>query len=559
MVPKSFIQQLVSRSDVLEALRPTVKLEKRGSNWFGLCPFHNEKTPSFSVNPDKGYYHCFGCGAHGTALDYMVHLNGGDFISGVEALAAMLGMPVPKTKNDNQLPDPTQALKKIGTHWHATLQKNKPVQDYLTKRGVQAAAVKTFLLGYANEQWGEVAEILPKEDKTMLKSVGLIAEKNGRQFDYFRHRLMVPIMDQRGRMVGFGGRSLDNSEPKYLNSPDNPYFSKRRLLFGMPQAMETARRQDRLIICEGYMDVIMLHQHGFAESVATMGTAATAEQMQKATQLVNNIFFAYDGDAAGQKGAQRALENILPSLKDGVSVSFIFLPDGHDPDSYIQKLGAAAFEQLIKGATSLADYLISYLDKAQQGSTTIEGKKSQVMKEVERLLRLVSSDKAAHLKQLVLQKLSAYTGVDSQHLKTTRPKKTTPTHKHSFKMRPTDKLFVLLYSLEAKPSLVEQIPSGLPLPGGEIEVTLVDDILNKLRWSMAEEEKTVADILGDLGYEQLAVQVKARLHWLFSRPEKIEIEQDFEIILRNIKKQHQQLSQKGKLDWLQRIEEQQAT
>ncbi len=536
-IPKEFIHQLIERSDVVEILRPYVKLEKKGNNWFGLCPFHNEKTPSFSVNPDKGYYHCFGCGQHGNALDYMVHLNGGDFVLGVESLASLMSMPVPRTKQAYQVHDPSALLKKVSQHWAGLLEKNKETLAYLQKRGVNPDTIKRFSLGYASNQWTDVADLLATSDKKLLVDIGLVREKDGRLYDYFRHRLMVPIIDQRQRVVGFGGRCLDKTEPKYLNSPDSIYFSKRRILFGMPQAMEAARANNRLIICEGYMDVIMLSQHGYAESVATMGTAATPEQMKKAIQLVNNIVFAYDGDEAGTKGAQRAMENMLPALKDGVSVSFMFLPKGHDPDSYIQKFGAKAFDVCIKNAQSLSEFIINSLDKKFESITTDEGRKSKVMEEAERLLRLISVSEGGFLRQLILTKISQYTQIAPDTIKKIANKQTVAASRphNNFIMRPESKQFNLLCIFEADPLLIEELPSAMPLPGGEQEVALMAELIHVLRFNMSDDNKTVYNELYKMGYQKLADIIKQSLHRRYAVGG-VDIKKDFVVLVKNITK-----------------------
>ena len=339
-IPPDFIRSVIDTADLAHIVGGRVKLKKSGRNYTGLCPFHNEKTPSFSVVPDKGFYHCFGCGAHGNALDFMMKHEGKDFVAAVKELAAMLGMTVPQTARENRegtlLADITAALKAALSLWRKSLADSDDAKNYLKNRGLKADTVNRFGLGYAPDAWGALRDGLAKEDVGLLVRAGLLREsskthegvgggESGKYYDYFRSRIMFPVFDERSRLCGFGGRVLNDDEPKYLNSPETTRFSKRRLLFGLAQAQEAARKKNRLLITEGYMDAIMLSQAGFAESVATMGTAATMQQMEKALRVADNIVFAFDGDEAGRRAVGKALEGLLPALADGTSAFFFVL------------------------------------------------------------------------------------------------------------------------------------------------------------------------------------------------------------------------------------------
>ena len=406
-IPREFIRTLVERADVADIVGERVQLKRRGNNWFGLCPFHTEKTPSFSVNPERGFYHCFGCGAHGTALDFIVKTEcAGDFIAGVETLAKRMGMDIPRERgaggggSEKAAADMAGLLQAALGRWRRLLSETPQAREYLKGRGMTGETAARFSLGFSADDWRGLEGFLPDYNSDLVVRAGLVREKEGRRYDYFRGRVMFPIFTSPTRLAGFGGRALGDEEPKYLNSPESPLFAKGRTLFGLPQASDFARRRNRLIVCEGYMDAVMLSQAGFGESVATMGTAATAPQMEKAARAADNVIFAFDGDDAGRAAAWRALEGILPALRDGKGVSFLFLPAGEDPDSFIQKKGAGAFESLLGNAKSLGDYAVERLLE-NTGAETDEGRRSAAARGAAALLAKVHGERAPFLRDIL--------------------------------------------------------------------------------------------------------------------------------------------------------------
>ena len=552
-IPREFIRQLVDTADIADIIGATVKLEKKGANFFGLCPFHNEKTPSFSVNPNKGFFHCFGCGAQGDALGFLVKTNGGDFIAAVEKLAGILGIRVPQTQAERNAPNTDDILLAALKHWKTALKNTPAAINYLKQRGITGETVKRYELGYAAEAWDDLALALASKDEAQLLAAGVVREKNGKLFDYFRRRIIFPIIETNGRVRGFGGRVIRaDDEPKYLNSAETAQFSKRRVLYGVPQAVESARQKNRLLICEGYMDVVMLSQAGFGEAVATMGTAATAEQMKRALRLSSNIVFAFDADDAGKKGALRAVSGILPALKDGVSVRFLFMPDGEDPDSFVRRFGADAFEQRIGEAVPLADYLSEVLWRDSEASDD-DGKRTAVLHEGERLLRLINAEQAPYWRQLLSERLSARAGMGAGVLQQTANRPPKRRGRQSSKtMRPADKLFLLLCCLSAVPHLIDRFErDSVPLFGADEDTEIINGVLAKLRWNMEIEPPAVPALLEEGGYSALAQQVRDTVARRFAA--NTDVEAEMEALIKNLHDAHKR--QTGKQSWLEKLNE----
>lgn len=562
-IPHAFIQELNERADLAEIIGAQVKLQKRGSNYFGLCPFHAEKTPSFSVNADKGFYHCFGCGAHGNALSYYRHLHNNDFIAAVEALAKRLGLQVPRVRAGGKpVADHGGILRAALEHWKLQLHDSKTARAYLQKRGLTEETIERFGLGYAPDRWDDLGKALAKHGSKKLLAAGLQRESNGKIYDYFRNRIMFPIFDRSERLVGFGGRSLDpEDKAKYLNSAEQAHFSKKRILYGMPQAAAAVRERGRLIICEGYVDVLMLAQVGFGEAVATMGTAATAEQMKKATQAAKTIILAFDGDAAGQKGAQRALGGILPALADGVSIRFLFLPQGDDPDSYINKNGRAAFEKLLDDAMPLQVFLVRALEQSAAGLDG-SGRASKMLAEGERLLRQIKVPQGRYTRQYLSEHLSQAVGMASAPLAravNTAPQPAAATPTARTRMNPGSPLFALLCCLAANPQCIDDIDEDLPLPGTPQDAQVVMEVLNKIRWGVVMEQDSDGDddggdanaapdivqLIAAAGYAGVAEQVRRALPMRFTIAKNVGA--DLQNIIGELRAHHQKQLQKSKL------------
>ena len=380
MIPNDFIQTLLARVDIVEVIDHYVPLKKAGTNYAACCPFHSEKTPSFTVSPAKQFYHCFGCEAHGTAIGFLMEFAGKSFPEAVETLAREAGLEVPRNQRpgDSERREQTQSLASLmldaAKHYRARLKESPQAIDYLKQRGLTGAIAARFGIGYAPDAWQPLAAAFAHYDDPALETAGLvIAGEGGKRYDRFRDRIMFPIHDSRGQVIGFGGRVLGEGEPKYLNSPETPLFSKGRELYGLFLARQAIREAGAVVVVEGYMDVVALAQHGVLHAAATLGTATTPVHVQKLFRQSDRVVFCFDGDNAGRKAAWRALENALPVLADGKNASFLFLPDGEDPDDFIRKRGKAAFEALIDRAMPASEFLLSELS-AQYPPTSAEGR-----------------------------------------------------------------------------------------------------------------------------------------------------------------------------------------
>jgi DNA primase len=384
-IPPHFIDELVARTDIVELIGSRLPLKKAGREFRACCPFHDEKTPSFWVSPDKQFYHCFGCGAHGTAVGFLMNYDRLSFPEAVEELANRAGLDVPR-EADGRPADVTPSLSplldQVALYWHGALQRDPRAARYVRERGLEAATLKQFNIGFATNSWSDVLDRFSKDTKSReaLITTGLVIEREGegnrgteRLYDRFRDRIMFPIRDARGRTLGFGGRVIDQGEPKYLNSPETPLFQKGRELYGLYEARQSRQPLNRLLFVEGYMDVVRLHQAGLYYAVATLGTATTPEHLKRAFRLVSEVVFAFDGDRAGRAAAWRALNNALPEAKQGRQLRFLFLPDGEDPDSLVGKEGREAFEQRVAAAMPLSEYLIQELS-AQADLSHADGK-----------------------------------------------------------------------------------------------------------------------------------------------------------------------------------------
>ena len=368
MIPDSFIQSLLDRVDVADVVGRHVQLRKAGANLLGLCPFHGEKTPSFTVSPSKGFYHCFGCGEHGSALGFLMSYDGLSFPEAVEALAESLGMEVPReaepaaaqrSENDELL----ELLREADQIYRAELRKHPHAIEYLKRRGIDGATAGRFGLGYAPNAWDTLLAALGGSEARVrvLLQAGLLSQNDqGRRYDRFRDRIMFPIRNPRGQVIGFGGRVLEGGEPKYLNSPETPVFHKREALYGLFEA-RGQRRPAEILVVEGYMDVASLAQHGVEPVVATLGTATTADHVRRLTRLAPRVVFCFDGDRAGRAAAWRAMETALPFAGGSVELKFLLLPEGEDPDSLVRREGADAFRARIGEALPLSKFVVGEL------------------------------------------------------------------------------------------------------------------------------------------------------------------------------------------------------
>jgi len=366
-IPQSFIDELVARADVAEVIGARINLKKAGREHKALCPFHNEKTPSFTVSPDKGFYHCFGCGAHGTAIGFLMSYENLGFVEAVEALAETLGMEVPSdvaSGHTGREAELYAVLAETDQIYRAALRDHASAIEYLQGRGIDGPTAARYAIGFAPDGWDTIRKALGGSEARMslLVEAGLLIEnEQGRRYDRFRNRIMFPIRDHRGRIIGFGGRILGAGEPKYLNSPETPVFHKGQALYGLYEARQAHGRGEEMLVVEGYLDVASLAQHGIEPAVATLGTATTTEHIRRLTRLAERVIFCFDGDRAGRAAAWRALETALPHGGGQVELKFLLLPEGEDPDSLVRSRGPDAFRRLMTDAAPLSEFLLGEL------------------------------------------------------------------------------------------------------------------------------------------------------------------------------------------------------
>ncbi len=431
MIPRQFIDDLLARADIVELIDSRVPLKKAGKNYQACCPFHNEKSPSFSVSQEKQFYHCFGCGAHGNAITFLMEFDRLEFPDAIEELASHYSMEVPREQN-NQSPaqqlkqqqafqqkqDDYQLMLDINRFYQQQLMHAKDKQvaiDYLKARGLSGDIVKRFGIGYISDTWdGMMKEFAHHQQNTQqLIDLGMaIPGDKNRPYDRFRGRIMFPIRDKRGRTIGFGGRVLDQGTPKYLNSPETRIYHKGQELYGLYEAKQATKQLNRLVVVEGYMDVVALAQHGVSYAVASLGTATTAEQLHTLFRTVKEVICCYDGDRAGRDAAWRAMDNALPLIQDGYAIKFVFLPDGEDPDSLIRVQGQKAFEAILDQAIPLSKFLFNQLN-SKIDTSALEGKAALIDSFQPYLKKLPDSI----LKESIINELANSFGTGSEQLK----------------------------------------------------------------------------------------------------------------------------------------------
>jgi DNA primase len=425
LIPPEFVEELLARTDLSELIGGRVTLKKAGLNYTGLCPFHNEKTPSFSVNADKQFYHCFGCQANGDAISFIREMEGVDFVGAIEQLADRIGMTVPREKADPVSEARHQMRKSIydvleqATEWYQVqLREGAGRQrcvDYLKDRGLTGAICRDYGVGFAPPGWDNLVLALAhsNQERQLLIDAGMLVlnEDEDRVRDRFRDRVMFPIRDLRGRVIAFGGRILGDGRPKYLNSPETPVFHKGRELYGLFEARKAVRKLTRFLVVEGYMDVVALAQHGIGYSVATLGTATSEDHLIRLFRLVPEIVFCFDGDQAGRNAAWKAVDLALGQLEDGRSARFLFLPDGEDPDSFVRAVGPDAFEVQVDQAAHLADFFFAHMSEAVD-MDSLEGK-ARLSKET---MPYINRIPGGVYRQLMVDRLAALTGLSPERL-----------------------------------------------------------------------------------------------------------------------------------------------
>jgi len=486
LIPRQFIDDLLARTDIVELINSRVTLKKAGKNYQACCPFHTEKSPSFSVSPDKQFYHCFGCGEHGNAISFLMEYDRLDFVDAIEELASLNGMEVEREERQQtpeqqrkyaqaqqQKHDDYQILEQIARFYQQQLRvaQDKDVAvNYLKGRGLSGEIAKRFGIGYISDNWDGMMNVFARNGQISKQLVDLgmaIEGDKGRPYDRFRGRIMFPIRDKRGRVIGFGGRVLGDGTPKYLNSPETRIYHKGQELYGLFEAKQANKNLERLVVVEGYMDVVALAQHGVNYAVASLGTSTTPEQLQTLFRTVNEVICCYDGDRAGREAAWRAMDNALPLIRDGLSLRFVFLPDGEDPDSLIRQQGQYAFEQILNSAQPLSKFLLENLI-AKVDMTSLEGKAALA----ELFQPYLNKMPDSILKESLINELANSFGTGGDHLaKQITQSSHQPNHTSAIRKptRATPVRLAIALLLE-NPQLVKSLPNAnvlthLDLPG----------------------------------------------------------------------------------------------
>ena len=480
LIPREFINELLTRIDIVELIDRCVPLKKTGSNYSACCPFHSEKTPSFTVSQTKQFYHCFGCGAHGNALSFLMAYSHLEFVEAIEVMAKHLGLTVPQEVGVamQQQHSPLYSLmEKVADYYQQRLALNVKAKDYLTRRGLTEDMLLRFRVGFAPDAWNNLQQNFRPSAQALSEYISsgmLLKNAQGRIYDRFRNRIMIPIKDNRGRIIGFGGRSLGDEMPKYLNSPETPLFHKGSELYGLYEARQENPNLAFLLVVEGYMDVIALHQFGITNSVATLGTATSARHLQRLFRYASEVIFCFDGDHAGQEAAWRALEVSLPLISDGLQIRFMFLPDGEDPDSFVRKVGTIIFQQHIQQAKPLADFFFERLS-AQTNLQTLEGK-AKLAKLAQDLLYKIPE---GVFQQLMLEKLASLVGMNlqtlSNHYEQNRPAPPSPTDTETTgtDVKPLSSMQLAIALLLQYPALAQmqslpELPENINIQGSAI-------------------------------------------------------------------------------------------
>ncbi len=474
-IPPTFIDELLTRIDIVDVIDARVPLIRKGRDFQACCPFHHEKTPSFTVSQTKQFYHCFGCGAHGTAIGFLMEYENMPFPEAIEDLAARAGIDVPRDEGANDTPredlSPLYSLMERIGHWYKQQLKSHPqataAVDYLKQRGVTGEVAARYGLGFSPQGWSHLHEAMGEESDTtrqLVRSGMLIRKESGGHYDRFRNRIMFPIHDGRGRIIGFGGRVLGDEKPKYLNSPESPLFHKGNELYGLYQARKSSRNLTQILVVEGYMDVVALAQYGIRYSVATLGTATTTDHLNLLFRSVSRVIFCFDGDRAGREAAVKAMDTAIPLIRDGREILFMFLPEGEDPDTLVRQEGTQRFEQRVAEAVPLSQYFFTWLE-FQGDSHSIDGRARLVAIARPKLSRLP----AGMFREMMFKQLSQLVEMEadtlSEHLlEAPPPKRTTRSTAHTPRQTTTPSpVRLMLSALLHNPQLIRHIPSVAPL------------------------------------------------------------------------------------------------
>ena len=497
-IPRPFIDDLLTKANIVDVVNSRVKLKKAGRDYQACCPFHHEKTPSFTVSEKKQFYHCFGCGAHGNAISFLMDYDKLEFVEAIEELAAMAGLEVPyekRARSDNQTKrNLYELMQKIAQFYQTQLPLNIPAQSYLQQRGLSAEIIARFQIGFVPNALDTVLREFGtnREEQQKLLDLGMLSRnERGNIYDKFRHRIMFPIRDKRGRTVAFGGRVLGDEKPKYLNSPETITYHKGSELYGLYEALQVDDEPTKLLVVEGYMDVVALAQFGVDYAVASLGTSTTSEQIQLLFRSTEQVICCYDGDRAGRDAAWRALENALPYLQDGRQIKFIFLPDGEDPDSYIRHYGKEKFEEYIDGAQSLTEFLFAHLNP-QVDFSSKEGRGKLAALAVPLIRQIPGEALRLSLRNSLAQKLGIFDQSQLESLIPQQAHQAATPHADKPKMKQTPMRLVVSLLLQ-NPHLVNRITeAGLAALRAEAGYELLEQLATLCR---AREGITTGQIL----------------------------------------------------------------
>jgi len=536
-IPQTFIDDLIDRSDIVEIIGKRIEIKKAGKEYKARCPFHNEKTPSFTISPEKGFYHCFGCGAHGTSLGFLMDYEKLTFVEAIEELAKMLGMEVPKSNEDIKLSKKQTSLKsllnEVSDYFQTNLKSSKHAIDYLKDRGIDGKTAKDFSIGYSKNSWDDLIKKFGSTEKhiDLMTEAGLIIKKDkGGYYDRFRNRVMFPIRDNRGDVVGFGGRIIDeDDDPKYLNSPETTLFKKGYLLYGLYEGKQQISTTKEVILVEGYTDVIGLSQYGIGNTLATLGTATTENHIKLIFQKANELTFCFDADNAGRKAAIRALEICLPLIKQNKSVKFLMLDKGSDPDTAIREKGTDGFKEMLMESVSLDDMIIEICDSSFE-IDSLTGKANAA----EKAVHLVRQIRESIYKDLVVEKIAKHYGLPVKNFLTesVKAEKIIKTAKNEKSKRPTlihQAIKILLH----EPSLgIKLLPNDdlkfIDLKGVDILNEIIGLVHNNQSIKVATivqhfENEKLRSFLAELAIEEILVNPS-------------ELEKEFDDIVQSLKK-----------------------
>ena len=549
MIPESFINELLNRVDVVDIIDKRVPLKKTGANFVACCPFHQEKTPSFSVSPSKQFYHCFGCGAHGSAISFLIDHDGLNFIDAIHELAKVVGLKVPnqvdekpeKKKENIVLEDSLILAKK---YYQARLKASPEAIKYLKSRGLTGEIAKQFSIGFAPGGWNNLNEVFKDYDNDVLIKSGLINKnEKGKRYDRFRNRIMFPIYNAKGQLVGFGGRVIDEKDsPKYYNSPETSLFQKSYELYGLLAARKSIRDKGYVLVVEGYMDVVSLAQHGISNAVATLGTATTSFHIQKLIRYTSEIIFCFDGDEAGKSAAWRAMQNSLASVTDEVQLKFLFLSDQHDPDSYVRENSKEKFEKLAKDATPLSEYVVHYLTK--KNDLTSQEDRVKFLNSVEPILNNIASLKLTFLLKKRISELLNLTIDELDKVINVKSKENTKPSSKNIPREATSVVRRFISLLISDPSLVEENDKDIAW-GDSLDEQLARACITKVLMDQNHNTPSIFHFLNNQFDSDFVDEIKSQV---LNFDEKINVKDEVNILRNRIKKNKSKVLNKSKLD-----------